>query len=147
MPQSSAGQGLAPWRNLARSRPRHAPEAWHGGRRNRSLHRRRVWTAIGIWSQGAFSADPARAAQSAADLGIASKRSYDRWAAMAVAEAARPDAIDAVAIVTPNHLHAPPARRDPGDLRQATTVQDAAALVPLVADTGLPFILTQTSTG
>ena len=33
---------------------------------------------------GGVFADPARAAQSAADLGIAAKRGYDRWAAMAV---------------------------------------------------------------
>ena len=103
---------------------------------------------------GAFSADPARAAQSAADLGIAAERSYDSWAAMAVAEAARPDCIDAVAIVTPNHLHAPVASAflRAGipvicDKPLATTVQDAEALVRLVAETGLPFILTQTYTG
>ena len=53
---------------------------------------------------GAFSSDPERAAQSAAELGIAAQRSYDSFAAMAKAEAARPDGIDAVAIVTPNHL-------------------------------------------
>ncbi len=46
---------------------------------------------------GAFSSDPERAAQSAAELGIAAQRSYDSFAAMAKAEAARPDGIDAVA--------------------------------------------------
>ncbi|AXC51149.1 gfo/Idh/MocA family oxidoreductase [Paracoccus suum] len=56
---------------------------------------------------GALSGDPARARASAEALGLA--RSYDDWAAMAKAEAARPDGIEAVAIVTPNHLHAGPA--------------------------------------
>jgi predicted dehydrogenase len=103
---------------------------------------------------GAFSSDPARAAQSAADLGVAPERSYDSWAAMAVAEAGRPDGIDAVAIVTPNHLHAPVATAflRAGipvicDKPLATTVEDAESLVRLVAGTGLPFILTQTYTG
>ena len=56
---------------------------------------------------GAFSSDPERAGQSATDLGVAAERSYDSWAAMAKADAARSDGIDAVAIVTPNHLQAP----------------------------------------
>ncbi len=55
---------------------------------------------------GALSSDPARAQASADDLGI---RGYDDFAAMAQAEAARPDGIEAVAVVTPNHMHAAPA--------------------------------------
>ena len=103
---------------------------------------------------GAFSSNPDRAAASAADLGIAAERSYDSFAAMAKAEAARPDGIDAVAIVTPNHLHAPVAMAflRAGipvicDKPLTTTVEDAEALVRLVAETGLPFILTQTYSG
>lgn len=103
---------------------------------------------------GAFSSDPARAAESAADLGIGAERSYDNWAAMAAAESARDDGIDAVAIVTPNHLHAPVATAflRAGipvicDKPLATSVEDAEKLVRLVAETGLPFILTQTYTG
>lgn len=56
---------------------------------------------------GAFSSNPETAAQSAADLGVAAERSYGSWEEMATAEAARPDGIEAVAIVTPNHLHVP----------------------------------------
>jgi predicted dehydrogenase len=103
---------------------------------------------------GAFSSNPERAAQSAVDLGIAAERSYGSFAAMAKAEAARPDGIDAVAIVTPNHLHASVATAflRAGipvicDKPLATTVEDAEALVNLVAETGLPFIVTQTYTG
>lgn len=56
---------------------------------------------------GAFSSDPDRAHASAAELGIGRDRSYADFNEMAKAEAARPDGIDAVAIVTPNHLHGP----------------------------------------
>jgi predicted dehydrogenase len=59
---------------------------------------------------GALSSDPARAAASAAALHIAPGRCYAGFEEMAAAEAARADGIDAVAIVTPNHLHAPVAR-------------------------------------
>ena len=55
---------------------------------------------------GALSSNPERAATSAADLNI---RSYGDFNDMAVAEAARDDGIQAVAIVTPNHMHAAPA--------------------------------------
>lgn len=103
---------------------------------------------------GAFSSDPERAAASAVDLGIAAERSYGSFAEMAEAEAARPDGIDAVAIVTPNHLHAAVATAflRAGipvicDKPLTTTVEDAEALVSLVAKTGLPFVLTQTYTG
>ncbi|MBC8749669.1 putative dehydrogenase [Paraburkholderia sp. WC7.3g] len=54
---------------------------------------------------GALSSDPERARASALEAGVA--RSYADWREMARAEAARDDGIDAVAIVTPNHLHAP----------------------------------------
>lgn len=103
---------------------------------------------------GAFSSDRERAAQSAAELGVVAERSYANWAEMANAEAARPDGIDAVAIVTPNNLHAPVATAflRAGipvicDKPLATNIEDAEALVRLVSETGLPFILTQTYTG
>lgn len=56
---------------------------------------------------GALSSQPDRALASAAELGLDPARCHGSWQAMAKAEAARPDGIDAVAIVTPNHLHAP----------------------------------------
>ncbi|MCJ8145243.1 Gfo/Idh/MocA family oxidoreductase [Ancylobacter sp. A5.8] len=56
---------------------------------------------------GALSSTPERAQASAAELGLA--RSYDDFTAMAKAEARRKDGIEAVAIVTPNHMHAGPA--------------------------------------
>src|SRR5215510_5665766 len=54
---------------------------------------------------GALSGDPARARASGAEIGLAPDRSYDSYQAMAAGEARRPDGIEAVAIVTPNHLH------------------------------------------
>ena len=103
---------------------------------------------------GALSSDPGRAIASAMDLGIAPDRSYTDFSAMAAAEAARPDGIDAVAIVTPNHLHAPVATAflNAGipvicDKPMTATLEEAEALAELVAQTGLPFILTQTYTG
>eukprot|EP01037_Dinobryon_pediforme_P004327 gene4326-4376_t len=58
---------------------------------------------------GALSSDPARAKASATELRIAPDRAYGSFAEMAAREIERPDPIDAVAIVTPNHLHQAPA--------------------------------------
>ena len=58
---------------------------------------------------GALSSDAERARASGADLGLDPVRVYTSFEDMAQAESARPDGIDAVAIVTPNHLHAAPA--------------------------------------
>src|SRR4051794_14328345 len=56
---------------------------------------------------GALSASPDKAMRSAAAIGLPSDRSYSDFRTMAQAEAARPDGIEAVAIVTPNHMDAP----------------------------------------
>jgi predicted dehydrogenase len=58
---------------------------------------------------GALSASPEKARRSGAALGLEADRVYDNYESMAKAEAARPDGIEAVAIVTPNHMHAGPA--------------------------------------
>ena len=55
---------------------------------------------------GALSSDPARAVASAQDLGISPSRIYTNFIEMAHGEAQRIDGIEAVSIVTPNHLHA-----------------------------------------
>ena len=59
---------------------------------------------------GALSADPKKAIASGEELGLDADRIYSDYKAMAKAEAARPDGIEAVAIVTPNHLHVPVAK-------------------------------------
>jgi predicted dehydrogenase len=56
---------------------------------------------------GALSASPDKAMRSAASIGLRPDRSYPDFRTMALAEAGRTDAIEAVAIVTPNHMHAP----------------------------------------
>ncbi|WP_211850652.1 Gfo/Idh/MocA family protein [Plastoroseomonas hellenica] len=58
---------------------------------------------------GAFSSDPDRARASARDLHVAPDRAYESWLEMATREAERPDGVEVVAIVTPNHMHAEPA--------------------------------------
>jgi predicted dehydrogenase len=103
---------------------------------------------------GALSSDAARAAASAVELGIAADRSYASYADMAVAEAARPDGIDAVAIVTPNHMHAGPAIAflEAGinvicDKPLAATAEQAQAIADAVAAAKAHFILTHNYTG
>ncbi len=103
---------------------------------------------------GALSSDPERARQSAADLHIAPERSYASFAEMAQHEAARPDGIDVVAIVTPNHLHHAAARAflDAGihvicDKPMTRTVEESEELVAAVARSGRVFVLTHNYTG
>lgn len=59
---------------------------------------------------GALSSSPEVAKRSAEALFIAPERSYESWQQMVEAEAARPDGIEVVAIVTPNFLHVPIAK-------------------------------------
>ena len=103
---------------------------------------------------GALSSDPARAAASAAELNIAPDRSYASFAEMAKAEAARADGIEAVAIVTPNHMHFPAAKAflEAGihvicDKPLTSTLADAQELERIVASSGRLFVLTHNYTG
>ena len=101
---------------------------------------------------GAFSSDPERSAASAADLGVA--RSYGSFAEMAAREARRKDGIEAVAIVTPNHMHAPVAleflKRGIHvicDKPLTATWPEAKKLVKIAAASGVIFALTHNYTG
>lgn len=103
---------------------------------------------------GALSSDPENAAASAAEIGIAPERSYGDYRQMAEAEAKRPDGIEAVVIVTPNHLHAPVATAflEAGidvicDKPLTTTLEDAKALVALTSKAKRKFLVTQSYTG
>jgi len=103
---------------------------------------------------GALSSDPARAAASAAELHIAAERSYADYRDMAKKEAARGDGIDAVAIVTPNHLHGRIATAflDAGidvicDKPLTTTLAEALELVQRVRRSGRLFALTHNYSG
>ncbi|MDZ4761366.1 MAG: Gfo/Idh/MocA family oxidoreductase [Alphaproteobacteria bacterium] len=98
---------------------------------------------------GAFQSDPARSRAFGTSLRLAPDRCYDDFRSMAIAEARRADRIDAVAIVTPNYLHAPVAFAflDAGiavicDKPMATSSAEAEGLLAAVQESGLPFVLT-----
>lgn len=101
---------------------------------------------------GAFSSDPDRSAASAADLGVA--RAYGSFDEMAAKEARLKDGIEAVAIVTPNHMHAPAAvaflKRGIHvicDKPLTATLPEAKKLAKLAEASGLIFALTHNYTG
>ncbi|WP_322042847.1 Gfo/Idh/MocA family oxidoreductase [Paraburkholderia sp. J67] len=101
---------------------------------------------------GALSSDAPRAQASAHAIGLA--RSYVDWREMARVEGEREDGIDAVAIVTPNHLHAPVAHAfmDAGihvicDKPLAVSLSQGEALAQHARDAGLVFALTHTYSG
>ncbi len=58
---------------------------------------------------GALSSTPEKSLRSGAPLGLDPKRVYGSYEEMAKKEGRRKDGIEAVAIVTPNHMHAGPA--------------------------------------
>src|SRR6266436_6524743 len=102
----------------------------------------------------ALSSNPERSRAAARDLHIAAERAYGSFAEMAAGEAKRPDRIDAVSIVTPNHLHFAPAKAflEAGihvicDKPLTTTVEDAVALAQMVRRSRLIFGLTHNYTG
>jgi len=105
---------------------------------------------------GAFSADAAKSRQTGAALGLDPGRVYDSFAEMADAEVALPAAqrIEAVSIVTPNHLHHPVAKAflERGihvicDKPLTTTVEDAEDLCRLAATRERHFAVTFNYTG
>lgn len=98
---------------------------------------------------GALSSTSEAAQRSGRLLGLAPERIYDSYQEMALAEAARPDGIEAVSIVTPNHLHAPVARAFLAagihvicDKPVTTNSDDARALQALAKERGLLFAVT-----
>jgi predicted dehydrogenase len=105
---------------------------------------------------GAFSADAAKSQETGRELGLDPARAYASYQAMAEAEAALPPSqrIEAVVIVTPNHLHHPVARAflDRGmhvvcDKPLTTTVEDAEDLCRVATERGLVFGVTHNYTG
>ncbi|WP_259920273.1 Gfo/Idh/MocA family protein [Jannaschia sp. M317] len=102
---------------------------------------------------GALSSTPERARESGAELGLDPARSYDDFTAMAKREARLKDGIQAVAIVTPNHMHAPAAREflKRGihvicDKPLTATLPEAKKLARAVEDSDALFILTHNYT-
>jgi predicted dehydrogenase len=103
---------------------------------------------------GALAASPEKALRSAAAIGLAPERSYPDFSTMARAEAARADGIEAVAIVTPNHVHAPAAEAflDAGihiicDKPLTATLEQARRLRDKARASGLIFAVTYNYSG
>jgi predicted dehydrogenase len=103
---------------------------------------------------GALSATPEKARASGRALGLAEERTYDDFREMAKREARRKNGIEAVAIVTPNHMHAPVAREflKRGihvicDKPLTATLPEAKRLAKLAAESDALFVLTHNYTG
>lgn len=111
-----------------------------------------AWTLVA----GAFSSNADRSREQGAALGLPPGRAYGSWREMLEAEAELPagERMEAVVIVTPNHLHHPPARAalEAGfevvcDKPLTTTVADADELVRLTADHERVFAVTYNYSG
>ncbi len=103
---------------------------------------------------GVLSSNPETARASGKDIGLADDRIYTSYEEMAAKEAARPDGIEAVAIVTPNHVHYGPAKAflEAGihvicDKPLTSTLDDARALAGVQPKNGAKFLLTHNYTG
>lgn len=103
---------------------------------------------------GALSSRADVALESGRNLGFAADRIYTSYEEMAAKEAARPDGIEAVAIVTPNHMHFGPAKAflEAGihvicDKPLTSTLEDARALAGVKPAKGAKFLLTHNYTG
>jgi predicted dehydrogenase len=103
---------------------------------------------------GAFSQSAERSRAASAGFGIDPGRAYADYRQMLEAERKRTDAIDFVAIVTPNHLHLPVAAAalEAGfavvsEKPATATYAEALELEAAVAKAGLPYALTHTYAG
>jgi predicted dehydrogenase len=102
----------------------------------------------------ALSSDPQRALASAKELHIAEDRSYADFKQMAKAEANRADGIQAVAIVTPNHLHGEVAKAFLAenihvicDKPLTSSLAEAQALADIVSSSKALFAVTYNYSG
>lgn len=103
---------------------------------------------------GALSSTPEKALRSGAALGLDPRRTYGSYEEMAQRERRLKDGIEAVAIVTPNHMHAGPARAflKAGihvicDKPLTTTLKEARQLAAAAEKSGAIFALTHNYTG
>ena len=103
---------------------------------------------------GALSSDPERARASGRELGLADDRNYGSFEEMAKREARLKNGIEAVSIVTPNHMHYPVAKAFLSrgihvicDKPMTSNLRDARKLADLVAKSGKVFALTHNYTG
>ena len=103
---------------------------------------------------GALSSTPEKSLRSGAALGLDPKRVYGDYSEMARKEARRKDGIEAVAIVTPNDIHAGPALAflKAGihvicDKPLTTSLKEALKLKDAAAKSGKIFAVTHNYTG
>lgn len=103
---------------------------------------------------GALSSTPEKAKASGAALGLAPDRTYGDYREMAIREKRIKDGIQAVSIVTPNHVHYPAAREflKRGihvicDKPLTSNLPDARKLVKVAEESGALFVLTHNYTG
>ncbi|MCY1666054.1 Gfo/Idh/MocA family protein [Rhizobium sp. SL86] len=103
---------------------------------------------------GALSSTPEKAMASGRDLGLDPARCYASFEEMADREAARPDGIEAVSIVTPNHVHFAAAKAflERGihvicDKPLTSNLEDAKKLKEVADKAKALFILTHNYTG
>ena len=85
------------------------PDSWIGRMHRGAAEFDGWWRAV----SGVFSSDPARSRAAGASMGFDAARSYGDVQTMLAQEKARPDGIDAVAIMTPNDTHFAVRRRGP----------------------------------
>jgi len=102
---------------------------------------------------GALSSMPEKAAASGAELGLDPARTYSDFAAMAKREARLKDGVEAVAIVTPNHVHYAAAKEFLRrgihvicDKPLTSTLADAKRLVAAAEKSDALFVLTHNYT-
>lgn len=105
---------------------------------------------------GAFSSTAEKSKASGAEIGVDPARTYGSWAEMLTAEKALPDdvRIEAVSIVTPNHMHAAPAiaALEAGfdviiDKPLADSLANAMAIAEAAQRSGRRIAITHTYTG
>ena len=103
---------------------------------------------------GSFSSNFDNSKETGKDLGLTEDRIYKTYQEMAEKESSRSDAIDVVAIVTPNHLHVPIAKifAEKGihiicDKPLALSSKEAISLKNIVESKKLIFALTHNYTG
>ena len=103
---------------------------------------------------GALSSTPQKAFDSGVALGLPEDRIYADFKEMAIAEAAREDGIEAVAIVTPNHMHFAAAQEFLSrgihvicDKPLTSTMDEANKMAEAVAQSDAMFLLTHNYTG
>ncbi|MBY3157660.1 Gfo/Idh/MocA family oxidoreductase [Rhizobium laguerreae] len=103
---------------------------------------------------GALSSSPEKAAASGRDLGLHPSRTYASYRDMAIREAKLKNGIEAVSIVTPNHVHYDAAKEFLRrgihvicDKPLTSNLADAKKLKKVADESGALFILTHNYTG